>query len=183
MRPFRGGSIHSRCMSMGLEPRKAPRLGLVAIHRESLVVAPARVSDVVDAAADRLAGGPVVDVQRQRGVNRGEALAEILRSDFTRLIVVETDGAVIGSLQLTFIPHLSYVGQRRAIFESVHVAPAFQNKGAGAALVQFAIDAAQDAGCGQIVLTSSNSRLDAHRFWKRMGFEASHVGMKLHLKR
>lgn len=112
----------------------------------------------------------------------GKALAEILRSDFTRLIVVEADGAVIGSLQLTFIPHLSYVGQRRAIFESVHVAPAFQSKGAGAALVKHAIDAARDAGCGQIVLTSSNARLDAHRFWKRMGFEASHVGMKLHLK-
>lgn len=113
----------------------------------------------------------------------GQALAEILRSDFTRLIVVEADGAVIGGLQLTFIPHLSYVGQRRAIFESVHVAPAFQNKGAGATLVQFAIAAAREAGCGQIVLTSSNSRIDAHRFWKRMGFEASHVGMKLHLKR
>ena len=113
----------------------------------------------------------------------GDALAEILRSDFTRLIVVEAAGAVIGSLQLTLVPHLSHVGQRRAILESVHVTPAFQGKGAGAALVQFAIAAAREAGCGQIALTSSNSRLDAHRFWKRMGFEASHVGMKLHLTR
>jgi GNAT superfamily N-acetyltransferase len=111
----------------------------------------------------------------------GVALAEILRSDFTRLIVVEADGEVVGSLQLTLIPHLSYVGQRRAIFESVHVAPAFQGKGAGAFLVRHAIAEARAAGCGQIVLTSSNSRLDAHRFWKRMGFEATHVGMKLHL--
>ncbi|MEP7211085.1 MAG: GNAT family N-acetyltransferase, partial [Alphaproteobacteria bacterium] len=110
------------------------------------------------------------------------ALDEILASDFTRLIVVEFDGAVVGSLQLTLIPHLSYVGQRRAIFESVHVAPAFQGKGAGAFMVAYAIDAARKAGCGQIVLTSSNSRIDAHRFWKRMGFEPTHVGMKLHLK-
>ncbi len=109
------------------------------------------------------------------------ALTEILQSDFTQLIVVEADGAVAGSLQLTLIPHLAYVGQRRAIFESVHVAPAFQNKGAGAFLVRYAIAVAQEAGCGQIVLTSSNSRTNAHRFWKRMGFVASHVGMKLHL--
>ena len=109
------------------------------------------------------------------------ALVEILASTFTRLIVVESDGKVVGSLQLTLIPHLSYVGQRRAIFESVHVAPANQGKGAGTFLVAYAIDAARKAGCGQIVLTSSNSRLNAHRFWKRMGFEHTHVGMKLHL--
>ena len=110
-----------------------------------------------------------------------KALEEILASDFTRLIVVEADGKVVGSLQLTFIPHLAYVGQRRAIFESVHVAPAHQGKGAGAFLVAYATDAARTAGCGQIVLTSSNSRIAAHRFWKRMGFEHTHVGMKLHL--
>jgi GNAT superfamily N-acetyltransferase len=110
------------------------------------------------------------------------ALEEILAADFTQIIVVEAAGAVVGSLQLTVIPHLSYIGQRRAIFESVHVAPAFQGKGAGAFMVAHAIDAAREAGCGQIVLTSSNSRIDAHRFWKRMGFEPTHVGMKLHLK-
>lgn len=109
------------------------------------------------------------------------ALADILAADFTRIVVVETDGAVIGSLQLTIIPHLSYVGQRRAIFESVHVAPAFQGKGAGAFMVAHAIDIAREAGCGQIVLTSSRSRTDAHRFWARMGFTHTHVGMKLHL--
>jgi GNAT superfamily N-acetyltransferase len=112
----------------------------------------------------------------------GRALEEILAADFTQIIVVEAAGAVVGSLQLTVIPHLSYIGQRRAIFESVHVAPAFQGKGAGAFMVAHAIDAAREAGCGQIVLTSSNSRIDAHRFWKRMGFEPTHVGMKLHLK-
>jgi GNAT superfamily N-acetyltransferase len=111
----------------------------------------------------------------------GKALEEILSADFTQLIVVEADGVVVGSLQLTFIPHLSYVGQRRAIFESVHVLPAYQGKGAGAFMVAYAIDAARTAGCGQIVLTSSNSRIDAHRFWKRMGFAHTHVGMKLYL--
>jgi GNAT superfamily N-acetyltransferase len=110
-----------------------------------------------------------------------EALARILASDFTRILVVEDDGQAIGSLQLTLIPNLSYVGQTRAVFESVHVLPAWQGKGAGAFLVAHAIDEARRAGAGQIVLTSSNSRLDAHRFWKRMGFAHTHVGMKLFL--
>ncbi|MBI1362035.1 MAG: GNAT family N-acetyltransferase [Alphaproteobacteria bacterium] len=110
-----------------------------------------------------------------------DALSEIIGSGFTQIIVVESNGVVAGSLQLTMIPHLSYVGQRRAIFESVHVAPEFQNRSAGTFLVRYAIDVARSSGCGQIVLTSSNSRADAHRFWKRMGFIASHVGMKLHL--
>ena len=109
------------------------------------------------------------------------ALAEILASDFTRIIVVEAEGEVVGALQITFIPHLSYVGQRRAIIESVHVADGWRGKGAGAFLVEYTIGEARQAGCGQIVLTSSKSRLDAHRFWARMGFEASHIGMKLHL--
>lgn len=109
------------------------------------------------------------------------ALQEIIEADFTRIIVVEADGVVAGALQMTLIPHLSYVGQRRAIFESVHVAASERGKGAGAFLVEHAIGEARKARCGQIVLTSSNSRLNAHRFWARMGFEASHVGMKLHL--
>jgi len=111
----------------------------------------------------------------------GAALAAILASDFTRILVVEDDGQVIGSLQLTLIPNLSYVGQKRCVFESVHVLPGRQGKGAGAFLVAHAIAEARRAGAGQIVLTSSNSRLDAHRFWKRMGFEHTHVGMKLFL--
>jgi GNAT superfamily N-acetyltransferase len=112
----------------------------------------------------------------------GEALGEILASSFTRILVVEADGNVAGAMQITLIPHLSYVGQRRAIFESVHVAPKFQGKGAGAALVRSAIEDVRRAGCGQVVLTSSRERADAHRFWKRMGFVDSHVGMKLHLE-
>lgn len=111
------------------------------------------------------------------------ALAEILGSTYTRILVIEADDTVIGSLQLTLIPSLSFVGQRRALFESVHVLPDFQGKGAGTELVRHAIGEARRAGAGQVVLTSSNSRKDAHRFWRRMGFQPTHVGMKLFLGR
>ena len=150
----------------------------------AFVCRPARRQDLealVELLADDILGRSRECLETPLPAAYGRALDEILASDFTRIIVVEADGVVAGSLQLTLIPHLSYVGQRRAIFESVHVAPSFQGKGAGAALVQRAIGEARQAGCGQIVLTSSNERADAHRFWKRMGFVDSHIGMKLHL--
>ncbi len=109
------------------------------------------------------------------------ALDEILAADFTRILVVEAGGELVGSLQLTLIPNLAYVGQRRAILESVHVFSAWRGKGAGGALVRHAIAEARRGGAGQIALTSSNARLDAHRFWKRMGFAHTHAGMKLFL--
>lgn len=111
----------------------------------------------------------------------GEAFAKILASEDTRILVIEDAGQPIGSLQLTLVPQLSFVGQTRALFESVHVLPGHQGKGAGAFLVAFAIEEARRAGAGQIALMSSNSRRDAHRFWKRMGFAHTHVGMKLFL--
>lgn len=144
----------------------------------------ARISDLerlVELLAEDVLGREREDVSSPLTDAYRAALQEIMDADFTRIIVVEADGVVAGALQMTLIPHLSYVGQRRAIFESVHVAASERGKGAGAFLVAFAIGEARKAGCGQIVLTSSKSRLDAHRFWSRMGFEASHVGMKLHL--
>jgi GNAT superfamily N-acetyltransferase len=67
------------------------------------------------------------------------------------------------------------------VFENVHVLPAYQGQGAGTFLAAFAIGEARSAGAGQIVLTSTSSRTDAHRFWSRMGFAHTHVGMKLFL--
>lgn len=48
----------------------------------------------------------------------------------------------------------------------------------GEALVDWAIDRARDRGCRLIQLTTDRSREDAHRFYARLGFEASHLGMK-----
>jgi GNAT superfamily N-acetyltransferase len=99
------------------------------------------------------------------------------------LIIAESDGKLIGTLQLTFIPYLNYQGSWRALIESVHVVATMRNRGVGAALMQHAIQRAQERNCRIVQLTTDKLRPDAKRFYERLGFKASHEGMKLHLVR
>jgi GNAT superfamily N-acetyltransferase len=94
--------------------------------------------------------------------------------------VVGADGAdVVGTLQLTFIPGLSRLGATRALIEAVRVHAGQRGEGLGGQLIRWAIDTARDRGAAMVQLTTDASRTDAHRFYERLGFQASHVGMKL----
>lgn len=97
------------------------------------------------------------------------------------MLVAEQAGRVIGCLQLTIIPGLSRRGVTRALIEGVRVAADSRGLGLGERLIRHAIDLGREAGCGLVQLTSDNSRVDAHRFYERLGFVASHVGFKLAL--
>ncbi len=97
------------------------------------------------------------------------------------LVAVEA-GRVVGCLQLTFIAGLSRRGMLRAQIEAVRVAAAERGAGIGEALFRHAIDLARNAGCGLVQLTSDKTRADAHRFYDRLGFVASHEGYKLVLE-
>jgi ribosomal protein S18 acetylase RimI-like enzyme len=97
------------------------------------------------------------------------------------LFVAERGGAVVGCLQLTIIPGLSRRGMKRGLIEAVRVAAACRGQGVGEELIRHAIAIARAEGCGLVQLTSDKSRADAHRFYARLGFVASHVGMKLEL--
>lgn len=96
-------------------------------------------------------------------------------------IVAEQDGVVVGFLQVTLIPGLSRVGAWRGQVESVRVAGPLRGKGLGAAMMAHAIALCRSRGCSHVQLTTDKSRHDAHRFYARMGFVASHEGMKLAL--
>lgn len=98
-----------------------------------------------------------------------------------RLIAVEHDGAVIGTLQLTFIPNITYQGGIRAQIEGVRVDDAYRSRQVGKRLFEWAIAEARRHGCHMVQLTADKTRPDAHRFYESLGFAASHVGMKLHL--
>ena len=98
------------------------------------------------------------------------------------IIVGDDSGEVVACLQLFMVPGLSRQGATRAFIEGVRVASKLRGKGVGEALVRHAIDKARNAGCRLVQLTSDKSRGDAHRFYERLGFVASHVGMKLELK-
>lgn len=98
------------------------------------------------------------------------------------LIVAELDGEVIGTLHLMLLPSLSYQGGLRAQVESVRVDKNCQNQGIGSRMMKWAIERARERGAHIVQLTTHRSREDAHRFYERLGFKGSHLGMKLSLK-
>lgn len=97
------------------------------------------------------------------------------------LVVAETGGRVVGTMQLTFIPGLARRGALRAQIEAVRVAAAIRGNGLGFAMISWAIGEARRRGCALVQLTTGKSRTGAHRFYQRLGFVASHEGMKLGL--
>jgi GNAT superfamily N-acetyltransferase len=108
-----------------------------------------------------------------------DAFAEIRASGDGALYVAELGGEVVGCFQFFAIPHLANRGRRRAQIESVHVAAEHRSKGIGEAIVRFAIEEARRRGCFRMQLTSNKSRVDAHRFYRGLGFAQSHEGFKL----
>ncbi|WP_439664532.1 GNAT family N-acetyltransferase [Lentzea sp. HUAS TT2] len=107
---------------------------------------------------------------------------EVIDADPHQLLAVaDADGEVVGTLQLTFTTGLSRLGMTRATVEAVRVRSDQRGGGLGQRLITWAIDEARARGCGVVQLTTDASRVDAHRFYERLGFTASHVGMKLGL--
>ena len=109
------------------------------------------------------------------------AFERIAAAPGNRLVVLEQDDRVVGTLQITIIPGLGKGGMTRGVLESVHVHPDCRGQGLGQVLVEWAIAECKAAGCGLIQLTSDKRRADAHRFYERLGFVASHEGFKLSL--
>ncbi|GAA2854814.1 GNAT family N-acetyltransferase [Paenarthrobacter ilicis] len=97
------------------------------------------------------------------------------------LVVGELDGEVVATFQLSYLQGLSRRGSWRAQIEAVRVAGSLRGHGVGALMIEWAIDAARQRGCSLMQLTTDKSRTSAHRFYERLGFVASHEGMKLTL--
>ncbi|MEU8751921.1 GNAT family N-acetyltransferase [Streptomyces chartreusis] len=97
------------------------------------------------------------------------------------LVVAVREGRVIGTLQLTVIPGLSRRGATRSIIEAVRIHADERGSGLGTRLIEWAIDESRRQNCQLVQLTSDKSRTDAHRFYERLGFSASHAGFKLEL--
>ncbi|GAA2579664.1 MULTISPECIES: GNAT family N-acetyltransferase [Streptomyces] len=96
-------------------------------------------------------------------------------------VVAVRGGRVIGTLQLTIVPGLSRRGATRSIVEGVRIHGDERGTGLGTRLIEWAIDESRQQGCHLVQLTSDKSRMDAHRFYERLGFSASHTGFKLQL--
>jgi GNAT superfamily N-acetyltransferase len=109
------------------------------------------------------------------------ALERLSADPNQRLVVAVREGRVVGTLQLTIVPGLSRRGATRSIIEGVRIHAAERGSGLGTRLIEWAIDESRQQGCQLVQLTSDHTRADAHRFYERLGFTASHVGFKLQL--
>jgi GNAT superfamily N-acetyltransferase len=106
------------------------------------------------------------------------ALSEIA-SGAGAVLVAQLDEEVVGVCQLIVFRHLQSKGGLCAEIESVHVHPDRRGAGIGGVLMEAAISRARELGCYRVQLTSNQARLDAHRFYVRLGFSGSHQGFKL----
>ena len=108
------------------------------------------------------------------------AFEALERASHIQLVVAEDeDGAVIGCLQLCILPGLSSQGASRGLIEDVRIATHYRSRGVGEKIVQWAVAEARAKGCALVELLTHSTRVDAQRFYARLGFQPSHVGMTL----
>jgi GNAT superfamily N-acetyltransferase len=110
-------------------------------------------------------------------------MAEILAGDHSTVLVGELDGEVVATAQVTWQRRMMYGAGLVCQLESVRVSSRVRGRGLGVQLVTWVVDDARRRGCARVELTSNAERVDARRFYERLGFKASHVGMKLYLGR
>ena len=147
----------------------------VQVRRAERADVPAIVRLLADdhlGATREIVGDPVAQVYL-------DAFDAMAAQPSNELFVAELNGDVVGCLQLTVITGLSRKGMTRGQVEGVRVSSAHRGQRIGEQLMRVAIERARERGCRVVQLTSDRTRVDAHRFYERLGFELSHVGMKL----
>ncbi|PNG23863.1 GNAT family N-acetyltransferase [Streptomyces cahuitamycinicus] len=143
----------------------------------------AAIADDVPAIVAMLADDPL-GAQRESPDDLAPYLAALERLSADpnqRLVVAVRQSRVVGTLQLTIIPGLSRRGATRSTIEGVRIHADERGSGLGRQLIEWAVNASRDEGCQLVQLTSDRTRTDAHRFYERLGFTASHRGFKLQL--
>lgn len=136
---------------------------------------------IVALLADDALGATREDLSIPLNPRYAQAFAAVDRDPNQLLAVVERAGAVAGCMQLSFLPGLSRLGAWRGQIEGVRVAASERGSGVGAMMMEWAIGRCRERGCQIVQLTTDKSRTDAHRFYERLGFRATHEGMKLTL--
>lgn len=116
--------------------------------------------------------GPLLDAYES-------AFHDIEASPRHRVLVADEEGHVVGTVTLMIVPNLSYRGRPWAYVDNVAVDEASRSKGIGEALMRYTVEEARRAGCYKVTLTSNKRRAEAHRFYRRLGFSASHEGFRI----
>lgn len=144
----------------------------------------AKASDVrgiVALLADDELGRQREDPSTPLNAKYANAFTAIDRDPNQLLAVVEQSSALVGCLQLTFVPGLSRLAMWRGQIESVRIAADHRGKGFGRQMFLWAIEQCRTRGCGLVQLTTDKRRGEVLSFYESLGFEATHEGMKLTL--
>ena len=150
------------------------------MNDKSVVIRPARREDVpaiVAMLADDHLGRARERVEDPLPLLYYQAFERVERDQNLTLVVAESEGRVVGCLQLAVLAGISSQGGMRGLLEDVRVAADCRSRGIGEQLVQWAIAEAKARGCNLVELLTHQSRVDAQRFYKRLGFSLSHAGM------
>lgn len=140
------------------------------------------VSAIVQMLANDALGKLREDYQEPLPERYYRAFDNIAKDPNQELVVIENeDGQVFGTLQLTFIQYLTYQGGIRVQIEGVRVQEDYRGKGIGKKLFLWAIERSKVKGAHVVQLTTDKKRPEALEFYKALGFQDSHEGMKLHL--
>lgn len=152
---------------------------------DEMIIRPARIEDLpvlVEMYQDlSLEGESREEVGSPLAEAYGEAFQEIEADPRQRLLVAEAGGRMVATLVLVIVPNLTQVGRPWAVIENVVVARGERDRGYGEILVRHAIDEARRAGCYRMSVTCDKRRPDASRFYKRLGFVATHEGYRIML--
>lgn len=138
------------------------------------------VATIVKMLADDALGGPRERLEDPLPASYFDAFERVSRDPNLALVVAEGEGgAVIGCLQLCILPGISSQGASRGLIEDVRVASHLRGQRIGEQLVQWALAEARSRGCKLVELLTHHTRVDAQRFYERLGFARSHVGMTI----
>lgn len=139
------------------------------------------VEKIVELLADDFLGGQRERYELPLPNSYMEAFKAIDNDPNNELVVACYKNEVVGVLQITYTPQMTYQGGWRATIEGVMTSSSVRGKGIGSTLMKWAIERAKDRGCHLAQLTTDKKRPDALRFYEKLGFQASHQGLKLHL--
>ncbi|MEO9825795.1 MAG: GNAT family N-acetyltransferase [Paracoccaceae bacterium] len=137
------------------------------------------MTDIISLLADDDLGTEREDLRQPLNQGYLSAFEEMTRDPNQMMCVAELDGDIVGCLQITFIPGLSYQGRWRGQIESVRIAKDLRGQGLGRQLIGWAVEQCRARKCGMVQLTAHKSRKDTHRFYASLGFEPMHEGFKL----
>ncbi|WP_166421938.1 GNAT family N-acetyltransferase [Pseudoalteromonas sp. Z1A8] len=137
------------------------------------------LEDLVTLLADDVLGSEREDVSRPLNSKYRIAFQNIVNDQNNELIIIDVANKVAGMLQLTYIPYLTHMGTWRCLIEGVRISTEHRGQGLGEQMFKWAINRAEEKGCNLVQLTSDKMRPDALRFYKKLGFNATHEGFKL----